>query len=144
VIGIPEDFTNELGKEPRGTRAIDLIWPDITPSQFMDVYGRPNRLMMPERKGEPNLGQALDILAGVTYTGNLAREGSRLDRLLKSGASNRQIIEEFYEASLSRAPTPREAARLQEAVESRRDSRREALEDCIWALITSREFAYNH
>ena len=24
-------------------RAINLIWPDVTPSQFMDVYGRPNR-----------------------------------------------------------------------------------------------------
>ena len=32
---------------------------DLFPSHFLDVYGRPNRLMVPERKMDANLSQAL-------------------------------------------------------------------------------------
>ena len=78
VTGVYEDFDNWMySKEPPGTRAINLPWPDAVPSQFMDVYGRPNRLMVPERSVKANLGQALHLLAGPTYTSKLAAAGSR-------------------------------------------------------------------
>jgi len=145
ATGVVEEFRVSVGggRMPRGTRAINIAWPDLVPSRFLDVYGRPNRIMVPERKVEATLQQASHLLAGETYTSKLSREGGRLDRLLRGGASNRDIIENFYLAALSRLPTVQELADLEREL-GRRQSRREALEDMVWGLISSREFAYNH
>ena len=131
------------GRVPRGTRAINIIWPDLVPSTFLDVYGRPNRIMVPERKVEASLQQALHLQAGTTYTSKVSKKGGHLDRLLQLGASNRQIIENFYLVALSRFPTARELAELESEL-NRRESRPEALEDMVWGLVASREFSYNH
>ncbi|MSO23204.1 MAG: DUF1553 domain-containing protein [Acidobacteria bacterium] len=131
------------GRASRRTRAIDLVTPDLFPAHFLEVYGRPNRLMVPERKMDANLGQALHILAGSAYTSKLSEPGARVDRALKSGAADRQIIEDFYLAALSRFPTAQEQSEIEQWMLGR-ESRREALEDLAWSLIASREFAYNH
>ena len=73
----------------------------------------------------------------------LSREGGRLDRLLKREASDREIIEEFYLAALARFPSEEERAGL-EGMIRQQPSRRQAIEDLVWALVSSREFAENH
>ena len=147
VTGVPEEFVKgekNGWRMPIGLRAVNLLGrPDQFPSRFMDMYGRPDRQMVPERRVEASLAQALHMLAGSTYTAKLSKAGGRLDRLLKSGASDRQIIEELSLVARSRFPTAEEQAALEEMIR-RRPSRREALEDLMWGLITSREFAYNH
>lgn len=139
VTGVPERF----GTKPEGTRAINLVSSDMYPSRFLDLYGRPNRQMVPQRKVEASLGQALHLLAGSTYTGKLSGEGSRIGRLLAAGASNAELVEEFYLAALSRFPTAEELGELGGWIEGQ-DSRQKAVEDLVWALIGSREFAYVH
>ena len=128
---------------PSGTRAIHLGRPDLLPSRFLDLYGRPDRQMVPERKGEANLGQALHLIAGPTYNSKFSQPGGRLDRLIRSGASDRHIIEELYLAALCRFPTAPEQVELEEMIAGR-SSRQEALENLLWALVASRQFAYNH
>jgi hypothetical protein len=128
---------------PAGTRAINLIAPDMSPSRFLEVYGRPNRLMVPERKGEPNVGQAQHLLVGTTYTSKFSASGGKLAQLLESGASNRQIIEELWQAALTRFPASEEQHEL-ELWLGKQSARREALEDLLWSLVASREFSYNH
>ena len=113
------------------------------PCRFLDAYGRPNRQALPERSNQPNLAQALHMLAGSTYTDKIARNGGRVDRLVEGGVSNRQAVEELYLAALCRLPTERERAELN-ALIRRQPTRREALESLAWALISAREFAYNH
>jgi hypothetical protein len=143
-VGVQEGFEHWRGGRASGrTRAIDVVTPDLFPAHFFDVYGRPNRLMVPERNMDANLGQALHILVGSTYTSNLSRKGSRIDGALNSNAPDREIIEDFYLAALSRFPNPQEQFQIGQWITSR-ESRREALEDLAWSLITSREFAYNH
>ena len=139
VTGVPERF----GTKPEGTRAINLVSSDMYPSRFLDLYGRPNRQMVPQRKVEASLGQALHLLAGSTYTGKLSGKGSRIGRLLAAGASNAEIIEEFYLAALSRFPTAEELGELEQWLGGRQ-SRLQAVEDLVWALIGSREFAFVH
>ena len=146
VTRVPEEFVKGESNGwplPVGLRALNLVRPDEFPSRFLDMYGRPDRQMVPERKVEASLAQALHMLAGPTYTAKLSKAGGRLDRLLKSGASDRQIIKELSLAARSRFPTAEELAALEEMIR-RRPSRREAVEDLMWGLITSREFAYNH
>ena len=63
--------------------------------------------------------------------------------MLSRQVSNREAIEELYLAALSRFPADEELDRLTALVRSH-PQRGEALEDLLWALITSREFAENH
>ena len=131
------------GTEPKGTRAIELV-PEVTPSQFLEVYGRPvSRDSMPWRDYRSTLRQALHLLVGSTYTSKISAEGGRVDRLLSTGASGREIVRELYLAALSRYPTAEEEARLQALIEGA-PSRRKGVENLAWGLLASRQFTYNH
>ena len=136
VTEVPEIF----GKMPPGTRAVQLRFPS-GPS-FLDIFGRPLRDVVPELGGKPNLDQARHMLVGATFNQKLSKEGGRLQRLLKSGASGPEIIQEFYLAALSRYPTEKELAGHEEKFRER--PRPEVAEDLLWALLTSREFSENH
>ena len=144
VTGVPEVFANTTeGEAPPGTRAINLILPDLYKSRFLEVYGRPSRERVPERDSQPNLNQALHVLVGTTYTEKLWKPGSRLERVLERGASDRQVIEELYLAALSRLPSAAEEQEVEQLI-ARHGERKRALGDLLWGLISSREFAYNH
>ena len=148
ITGIPEVFEGKDereygGRQPDGTRAMNIVNPDLHPSRFLDIYGRPSRTAVPERKGGSSLAQALHMLAGPTYTDKLSGKGGRIDRLLRSSATDREIVEELYLAALSRFPTPEETRQLV-AMIGTWPSRKQALEDLLWGVIASREFAYNH
>ena len=148
ISGISEVFEGKderlyAGQLPPGTRAINIIAPHIYPSHFLDIYGRSSRLTVPDRKQESSVSQALAMLADPTYTKKLSAKGGRIDKLLRSYASDEFIIENFYLSALSRFPTPNEKNILTRMIKSHA-SRREALEDLLWSIISSREFAYNH
>jgi hypothetical protein len=147
ATGVEEDFDFHKfaggGSPPPRMRAMQMI-PDLCPSEFMDAFGRSMRKMPVLGNPEPTLGQALHMWAGPTYTSKITREGGRLDRLLKSGGSDMEIIEELYLSALMRFPTPGERADLVEFMKQRSSRREEALGGLVWALISSREFAYNH
>ena len=68
VTGVPEVF----GKMPVGTRAIELRFPKE--SSFLDIFGTPQRDVVPEPGGKPSLGQALHMFAGATFNQKLSKE----------------------------------------------------------------------
>jgi len=138
VTGVPEKFKGL----PEGTRSINLLRPEI-PSLFLDVYGRPDRLTVPDRKTEANLQQALHLLAGDTYTSKLASPSGRLHQWIEAGKSDSEIIEELYLTALSRFPAHGEQLELERTIRWSPDRSR-ALEDLLWGLLRSREFANKH
>jgi hypothetical protein len=147
ATGVPEDFkyhgTAGGGEPPPGARAVQLM-PEFTPSQFLDAFGRSIRNSLPSGHPEPNLPQALHMLAGPTYTGKISQKGGRLDQMLQKGASDDEIIAEFYLAALSRFPELDEKQELLRVLSQRSSRRAETLDRLIWAILSSREFAYNH
>ena len=149
ATGVSEDFVPPGGEiyayetAAPGTRAINLKFPASYRSRFLDIYGRPQRDSVGGRDNKANLSQALHILVGSTYNRKLGQPGGRLETLLSRRASDREVIEELYLATLSRYPADEELDRLTALVRSH-PQRGEALEDMLWALITSREFAENH
>jgi len=149
ITGVPEVFGRKMGNGaftkpvPPGSRSIQIKTPLSVDSRFLEIYGRPLRDSLPERDGKSNLAQALHMWVGSTYTQKLANPNSRLVSLLESGASNSEIIEELFLASLTRLPTKSELRQLETMV-AERTSQRETFESLLWALISSREFAYNH
>jgi hypothetical protein len=66
-----------------------------------------------------------------------------LAKLLKSGATDEEIFDEFYVAALGRLPEREEVQELKTVLTERGD-RQAGLREFIWALISSREFAENH
>ena len=150
VTGVPEVFTTAVsvatkpaGQAPVGTRAIQLREPDLFYSRFLELYGRPNRLTVPERTGHANLGEAMHMLAGSAYNEKLGAASGRLQQLLKAGKPNAEIVEEFYLAAFARPPETAEAAAIQDLI-AKSDDREAALKDFVWAVLCSREFAENH
>ncbi len=156
AAGVPAVFEQGSGaRAPPGTRAVQLRVPAKWESRFMEVFGRPFRETVPERFSPATLAQALHALVGSTYTENLSAEGGQIDRLLKADAGNEEMIEELYLGALSRFPDRQERAEVRQLVSrhsgivehsffKESTARREAAENLLWALITSREFAHNH
>jgi hypothetical protein len=150
VAGVPEAFSTALpdargpgGRAPPGTRAVQLKESDIYYSQFLDIYGRPNRFSVPERNANPNLSQALHILAGTTYNDKLSGKEGRIKRWLERQASDTEVIEELYLAGLARFPSREEVTEITNLI-ARSPAREQALRDLTWAILSSREFAENH
>jgi hypothetical protein len=148
ITGVPESFDNY----PAGTRAMQL--PDVrVSSYFLDVFGRPKRKQTSaaERTQDPSLTQALHVINGATLNAKLQSPDGVVSRLVQEHVPDDQAIDRLYLAGLSRKPSATErrlvldalsAARQQEGDKDK--ARQLALEDITWAMLTSKEFLFNH
>ena len=148
VTGVPDRYPGY----PKGTRAIEL--PDVkVASYFLDVFGRPKREQpcSCERQNDASIAQTLHLFNGETLNEKLKAKGGRIDRWLQQKLSLRAAIERLYELALARRPTADELSRLATALGTEKGpapldapASREQLEDLFWAVLTSREFTFNH
>jgi hypothetical protein len=151
VTGAPTAFAGY----PAGTRALQL--PDTqVKSDFLASFGRPARVLCDaaERASDPTITQALHVINGDTLNKKLSSPEGTIALFLKLGLSHRRILEYMYLAAFSRYPSDAEQAALTAALagarlekgteEARRDAHRQALEDMVWAMLTSKEFLFNH
>jgi hypothetical protein len=141
------DATVGYGGYPRGTRALQL--PDsLVVSNFLDAFGRPERSQTCscERSQDSSVGQALHLNNGGTLNSKLRAKESIVGKWVAGKVSNREAVKRLYLAALCRGPTEKELATFDKALkEAEADgaSRREALEDLAWAVLTSKEFVFN-
>lgn len=152
VTGVPSEFVIDLrnqnrglgDKYPIGFRALQL--PDTkTFSYFLKTFGRPERekTCECERSATPSMAQVLHIVNGETVNKKLADKASVVSQQLER--SPRESVDQAYWSGLSRAPTPLEKETMLAALANAADSdRRAALEDVYWALLSSKEFLFNH
>ena len=151
VTGVPTPF----GGYPAGTRAMQL--PDTqVKSDFLSIFGRPARLICDsgERSVDPTIAQALHVINGDTLNKKLSAPDGYLSLFLKVGLSDSRMLDQVYLSAFSRYPNDAERAALMKDLESsrlksatpeaQRDARRQGLEDLSWALLTSKEFVFNH
>jgi Protein of unknown function (DUF1553) len=128
---------------PLGARAVQIA-DGNTATYFLTTFGRATRetVCSCEVKMEPNLGQALHLINGENVHEKI-KQGRVVAKLLESGKSPQQVVDELYLRCLSRKPTAEEAAALTEQLAGASEPRA-ALEDVFWALLNSREFVFNH
>lgn len=146
VTQVPTDFAGY----PPGTRALQL--PDTSvDSYFLDVFGRPQRVATCdcERDPQPNLRQTLHVINGQTLNKKLAANGGFVDKTVKEELPSNRVVEELYLLAYSRYPTEtelKETVALLDAPASggTPQARRGALEDFTWAVLTGKEFVFNH
>jgi hypothetical protein len=135
---------------PLGTRALQLPDTSVT-SYFLDVFGRPQRAATCEceRDSQPNLRQALHVINGETMNRKLAAEGGLIDNAITRNTPLGTFVEQLYLAAYSRYPKDSEKMEILKTMEESMQSgdpgaRRQVLEDFAWAMLTSKEFVFNH
>ena len=130
----------------KGTRAMQL-YDSAVASRFLRAFGRNQRVItcQCERSNEPSLVQALHISNGDTILGKLEAKEGKIASLLTGGLPNYRIVEDLYLSAFSRYPTDQEMTPLLAALnEAPEKDRRAVLEDVYWAVMSSREFLFNH
>jgi hypothetical protein len=131
---------------PDGWRALQLPDSNVD-SYFLKAFGRPDRekTCECERTAEPNISQVLHISNGDTLNQKLAAKDNRIDKLLKDKAPSEKIIEEAYLNALARYPTDAEKEAFMKEFKAASESElRPLVEDTFWAILSSKEFLFNH
>ncbi len=129
-----------------GTRALQL-YDSAVKSYFLKTFGRNEREITCEceRSNQPSMTQALHLSNGDTLNLKLADEKSIVSRLLKEEIDDAKRVDEAYLRTLSRFPTKGEKDGLLAMLAgAKKEDRRAAFEDLFWALMTSREFLFQH
>ena len=154
VTGVPTDFSiysdeKLVFKFPSVTRAQQL--PDVqVPSRFLDSFGRPDRTQTCscERHQDSSMTQALHLNNGQTLNDKLRSKNSRVEQWLQEKIGDEDAIRRLFLTALCREPKPDELASFKslmaEASREPKASRREVLEDLFWAVLTGREFLFDH
>lgn len=134
---VPESFPGR----PPGTRAIAL-WDNRLPSYFLEIFGRPERTTPCEcgRSSDPTMSQALHLMNAPEVELKVSHSEGRVARLLESGASEEQIVEEVCLAALGRYPTAKHKSAARALFASAPP--REAAEDFLWTLLNSYDFLF--
>ena len=154
VTGVPTEFRTDLRNQnrglgdryPAGLRALQL--PDTHVfSYFLKTFGRPDRekTCECERAGEPTMAQALHLANGDTLNQKLSAKDNVVTKSLAAKMSFEKLIEEACLAALSRPPTAAENEKFTKILhDTPEEERRAAAEDVYWALLSSKEFLFNH
>jgi len=138
---------------PEGTRALQLRDSEVA-SYFLTAFGRPERKQTCacERTEDANIAQTLHLANGETLNDKLRDDASIAARLVEEGLGDMDVVHRLFLRTLARYPAPEEraeaAAMLREAAngggEDSPESRRHAIEDLAWALMSSKEFLFNN
>jgi hypothetical protein len=138
TTGVPERYPHFYP----GKRAIQLPDP-IVDSYFLTIFDRSTRENATcTRKQSATVTQTLNLVSGESINGKLRHEKGHLAAQLMEGRSDLEIVEHFTLAALSRLPTKIETGLAIQSIRNSK-SRREGLEDYVWALLNSKAFLYN-
>ena len=113
-------------------------------SYFLTLFGRSDRVTACacERNGEVTLPQLLHLQNGDATVKKVRADQSRLKALLKDQPDDLKVIEELFLTTMNRRPSADERASVQKALGA--EDREESFRDLFWALLNSKEFAFNH
>ncbi|HEY3837610.1 MAG TPA: DUF1549 domain-containing protein [Bryobacteraceae bacterium] len=145
VTGVSTKFPNYAA----GTRAMQLPDTQIK-NEFLTSFGRPPRLVCDaaERSSEPNVAQALHVINGDTLNQKLRDGSGYAAQAVKKAIPNSRAIEHLFLAAYGRPPQAGEKQKFEDllwkAEGDTPDSRQKALEDLMWAMLTSKEFLFNY
>jgi hypothetical protein len=138
--GVPDTFPGY----PVGVRAIQLPDPQ-TQSYFLSTFGRSLRVTACacERNDEVTLAQLLHLQNGDSVVQKIRSGEGLLARLVKARQSEERVVEELFLASLSRPPSREELVAIKKEL-AEAANKDEVYRDLFWALLNSKEFAFNH
>ncbi|OJW21476.1 MAG: hypothetical protein BGO49_13475 [Planctomycetales bacterium 71-10] len=140
ATGVANRFPNRAAN----TRAIRISDPGVA-SAILDTFGRCPRTTTCASVQTPplSLKQSLLLIGGDVIESKVGNLNGYLASALKLELEPEELVENLYYRTVCRPPSAEEssrwAAELKQAT-----SLPEAAEDLFWALLNSREFAFNH
>lgn len=136
--------TGGFGGLPPGTRAVQL--PDNGFNDyFLTVFGKPEAesACECERSSEANLAQSLHLLNSTDIQNKIATGGGRAAQLAADEErSTEEKVTELYYWAFARPPRPDEFDLVLAHIE-KKENKKEAYEDILWALFNTKEFLFN-
>ncbi len=141
LTGKPETFQGL----PKGATAMQQ-WNHKLSNDFLDAFGRPDSSAdCPcERDTSPSVVQALHLMNSDQFQAKLADAGGWAAELAKSKATEAELVEQLYLASLSRPPSDEEKRTAVAYFATEGLTRQQAIEDILWSLVNSAAFVFNH
>ena len=142
ATGVPDRFDGF----PVGLRAVQVPEPTVS-SYFLTLFGRSERVTACacERSGEVTLPQLLHLQNGEEMTQKIQHPEGRLKELIASAKTTtdwQRLVEELYLITVGRRPN---AVELEQVVAQFTGTPpEEVLPDLFWALLNTKEFAFNH
>jgi len=140
------DAPTEFKDFPKGWRAMQLPDSNVD-SYFLKSFGRPDRekTCECERTAEPNVTQVLHLANGDSINKKLEAKHNVIAKWLADKTTPDRIVEEAYLSALSRHPTKVEKDKILKILnDAGQKDERAALEDLCWAILSSKEFLFNH
>ncbi|MEZ0264757.1 MAG: hypothetical protein ACAI43_08520, partial [Phycisphaerae bacterium] len=112
------------------------------------LFGRSDRVTACacERSGDVTLPQLLNLANGQEVHVKIRAPDGRLAMLLKTnGANDRLLIEDVFLATVCRKPSEKDIGAVTMALNGANPKERDdVFRDLFWALVNSKEFAFNH
>ena len=143
-ITLSDGSTQDTKLYKQGTRALQLYDSAVT-SYFLKTFGRNEREITCEceRSDKPSMVQILHLSNGDILNAKLRSDKSCVTGLLDTEAD--AIVEQAYLLCLSRLPSDPERKALRQILnQAANTEKRTLVEDLFWALMTSREFLFQH
>lgn len=142
---MPEEAKNDSAKLAQRSKQIDQLTHDAfkgNVKQFVQLFAA--GAGQPQDDFFATADQALFFSNAGTVGGWVSPGGGnltdRLNKLEDAGA----VADEVYLNLMTRFPTDEEKADLAVYLASRKDQRPQAVQEIVWALLTSTEFRFNH
>ena len=141
-IAAATQVPNQFPGYPVGLRATQLADAGGD-SYFLTLFGRSDRVTACacERKGEVTLPQLLHLKNSGDLAANIRHASGRLVRLLED-PDDTAVTGTIFLCTVSRAPSGAERAAVSASLAQ--DDREPVFADLFWALLNSKEFAFNH
>ena len=132
----------QFGSFPERTKAVQAALP--VNNGFLDAFGESHRDFLADidPKLEPNLVQTL-MMINSPYVDGKVKGGNTINAVLDKSETNEEIIKNMYLRTFNRDPIPSELLKASAVMKQAAD-KREGAQDLLWALVTSREFFFNH
>ena len=142
---VPNFFANDARRGRNAARRAIQVPDPTTGSAILDTFGRCSRTAACAAGPAPtlSLGQALLLIGGDVIENKVSSLNGYLASALKLELDPEELVENLYYRTVCRPPTPEELSRWTAELKQA-SSRSEAAEDLFWALLNSREFAFNH
>jgi hypothetical protein len=139
ITGVTTDFE----AMPPDSRANE-IWTHRVDSTFLDTFGRPDRNRDPpcERIEATTVTQVLHLMNSANLHRKVTDEKGRARQLAESDLTAEQIVEELYLRIYSRLPDVEERTAAGQLFAAEGESRRQIVEDLMWALLNTPEFVF--
>jgi hypothetical protein len=140
TTNVPDTFPGY----PQGIRAIQLPDPTMK-SYFLTLFGRSERVTACacERMGDVTMPQLLHLQNGESVVTKIRSGDGRLAKLLKDEKDDNKLMDELFLTTFARLPSDTERGTVRKLLADG-EPRDEVFRDLFWALLNSKNFAFNH